>query len=144
MAEDQAELLTELALKRLSDRYAQAVDAGDGEQFASLFTPDGVVEAPRGRFAGNEALRGVPPMMRERYLKTFHAVFSPVYDVTGDTASGQLCCLARHYLRDLTGQYLCYEMTVRYHDAYVRTPDGWRIASRKLELLGTQTFAAKE
>lgn len=144
MADDQATLLMDVALRRLSERYAYAVDSGDGDMFASLFTPDGVVESPRGKFEGLEQLRGIPAMVAGRYLKTFHAVLNQVLNAVEGGAEGETYCVARHYFRDPAGRYLCYEMTIRYQDRFARTADGWRLARRALVVVGTHTYEAQE
>lgn len=144
MADDQATLLMDVALRRLSERYAYAVDIGDGDMLAALFTPDGVVDAPRGRFEGIEQLRGIPAMVAKRYLKTFHAVLNQVLEPVEGGAEGETYCIARHYFRDPAGRYLCYEMTIRYQDRFARTADGWRLSRRELVIVGTHTYEAQE
>lgn len=130
-----------LALRRLAELYALGVDTNDGDLFAAQFAGDGVLEAPRGRFAGREALRGVPAMMRKRYDRTFHAVFNQAATVTGDEARAQTYCIARHFYRDATGHPVCYEMTIRYQDHFIRSEAGWRFARRALIVDGAHRFA---
>jgi hypothetical protein len=126
------ELLEAAALRRLAERYAVAVDRGDGALFAAQFTAAGELIAPRGRFAGREELARVPVMMRDLYLRTFHAVLTqaPVFD--GDRAVAETYCIARHYYRDRAERLMCYEMTIRYQDAFERTSGEWLIARREL------------
>lgn len=133
-----------LALRRLADRYAVAVDRGDGEMFAAQFTTGGELLAPRGRFAGRAALAAVPGMMRELYLRTFHAVLTQAAEVAGDRASGETYCLARHFYRDGQGQPLCYEMTIRYQDAFARADGEWLFARRELIVDAACRFAIEE
>ena len=104
MTHESDELLTALALRRLVERYALAVDTGDGALFAQQFTADGVLDAPRGRFVGHDALRTVLPMMRERYAKTFHAVLNFVPTISGDTAAAETYAIALHFFRDEIGR----------------------------------------
>lgn len=144
MADDQAALLMAIALRRVSERYAYAVDVGDGDLLVAQFTPDGIVESPRGKFEGHEQLRGIPAMVAGRYLKTFHAVLNQMVDPIEGGAEGETYCIARHYFRDPAGRYLCYEMTIRYQDRFARTSDGWKLARRSLTVVGTHTYEAQE
>jgi len=134
-------LLDLVALRLVAESYAMAVDRGDGALFAAQFTPEGVLEAPRGRFKGAEALSGVPAMMKRLYDRTHHAVVGlvPVFD--GDQAEAETYTLARHFYRpDPGGPEFCYEMTVRYEDRFRRTDAGWRLARRRLVLVGDMTM----
>lgn len=49
----------ELAIQRTIVRYGPAVDAGDGEGAASVFTPDGVYDVDVGRMEGRAAVRAM-------------------------------------------------------------------------------------
>lgn len=144
MADDSAALLMAVALRHVSERYAYAVDSGDGDLLAAQFTNDGVVESPRGRFEGHDQLRGIPTMVASRYLKTFHAVLNQMVEPIEGGAEGETYCIARHYSRDPAGRYLCYEMTIRYLDRFARTSDGWKLAHRALTVVGTNTYEAQE
>ena len=134
------ELFATCEMRALAERYAMAVDRGDGALFAAQFTEDGVLEAPRGRFVGRAAIATVPPMMAKRYDRTHHAVVGlvPVFD--GDMATAQTYTLARHYYRDGSGAELCYEMTVRYDDRFTRVDGRWLLSRRVLVLVGDATF----
>lgn len=144
MADDRGALLTEIAIRRVSERYAHAVDSGDGALLAAQFTADGMIVSPHGTFEGPEQIRGIPAMLKERYLKTFHAVLNQVMKPAEGGAEGETYCIARHYFRDPAGRYLCYEMTIRYQDRFARTADGWRLAQRELAVVATHTYEAQE
>ena len=138
------DLLDALATRRLAERYAVAVDRGDGALFAAQFTADGVLEAPRGSFAGREALSGVPPMMRGLYRRTWHGVLGQAVDFAGDGGEGETCCIARHFYDDRDGRPACYEMTIRYADRFVRRDGLWLIAHRRLIVDHTHRFAVDD
>jgi hypothetical protein len=134
------DLLAVTAMRLTADRYAMAVDRGDGALFAAQFTPDGSLDAPRGRFVGREQLSGVPPMVKGLYERTHHAVVGLVPEIEGAEASVQTYTHARHYYRDKSGIEHCYEMTVRYDDRF-RLMDGrWLISSRQFVLVGDTTY----
>lgn len=134
------ELLATLELRTVADRYAMAVDRGDGERFADQFTPDGVLEAPRGVFRGRDQLAGVPAMMKRLYLRTQHGVLAMVPAFDGDRAAVETSGLARHYYQGPDDTEYCYEMAIRYEDAFRRTDEGWRLEGRKLVLVGDATY----
>lgn len=132
-------LLAAFALRMVADRYAMAVDRGDGALFAAQFTPDGVLEAPRGRFVGHDELATVPAMMKRFYDRTHHGVVAMVPEFDGDEAAAETYTYARHYYRDDAGAEHCYEMTVRYEDAFRKVDDAWLLARRNLVLVGDAT-----
>jgi hypothetical protein len=135
------DLLDALATRRLAERYAVAVDRGDGALLAAQFTPDGVLEAPRGRFEGRAALAGVAPMMRGLYRRTWHGVLGQAVDFAGDTGEGETYAIARHFYDDRDGRPDCYEMTIRYADWFVRRDGAWLILLRRLLVDATHRFA---
>lgn len=130
------ELLAAFALRQIADRYAMAVDRGDGALFAAQFTDDGVLEAPRGRFVGSAQLATVPPMMKGIYDRTHHGVVGMVPIFKGGEAIAETYCYARHYYRDDADVEYCYEMTVRYDDRFRQADGAWRLAHRVLVLIG--------
>jgi len=137
------ELLATLAMRRTAENYAFAVDQVDGERFAAQFIKDGVLVAPLGNIVGRKALSEVPRRVAERYARTWHAVFNLVPVIKGDTARAETYGIARHFMRDSSGRPLCYEMTIRYADQFVRTDGGWLLAERKLQLDATHTFSVE-
>jgi hypothetical protein len=134
------DLLAVTAMRLTADRYAMAVDRGDGALFAAQFTPDGTLDAPRGRFVGREELAGVPPMVRRLYERTHHAVVGLVPEIDGGEAAAQTYTHARHYYRDKAGIEHCYEMTVRYEDRFRETEGRWLLSSRLFVLVGDATY----
>jgi SnoaL-like domain len=134
------ELAVGFELRAVAERYAMAVDRGDGEMFAAQFTENGILEAPRGRYEGRPALATVPPMMTSLYDRTFHAVVGQVPVFHGEIVEAQTYTLARHYYRDSSGAEFCYEMTVRYEDRFEREDGRWLLASRVLTLIGEAVF----
>lgn len=137
-------LADRLAIRQLVDDYARAVDQPDGERAAALFVPDGVLRIFE---------RGTPEPVRERvgrsdiatamngltrYDTTMHVVANHYADIDGDTATGETYCLA-HHVRDVEGQGpMDYVMAIRYLDAYRRSDEGWRLATRELQVEFTE------
>lgn len=122
------------ALRLLVEQYARGADSRDAELFADVFTDDAVLVTNRGEISGRDELITVAPRLG-RYEVTMHFVGN--HDVVfdgADEATGTVLCKAEHIYSTADGRR-DYVMNIRYHDAYVRTPDGWRIRHRRLELL---------
>ena len=98
-----------------------------------MFTADGVLVGATSRYEGAAELATVPAKLG-RYLRTMHVVANHVVDLDGDRATGETTCVAHHlHDEDATGER-DRVLYLRYHDAFVRTGDGWRIAERRLEV----------
>src|SRR5665213_1283168 len=90
-------------LRALADTYAHGVDRNDRATFLSAFHPDARLTVfmntddaePRSLRQGHESLGGIPELLT-RYDKTFHFVGNHRYVLNGDTASGEVYCLAHH------------------------------------------------
>jgi uncharacterized protein (TIGR02246 family) len=129
-----------LAIRTLCERYAFAVDAGDGSAFVSLFTPDGHLVSNYGggdwHFHGREQLAQVPVGAKGIAPTTMHFIGNHLAEVDGDTATGVTYCIANHLREDRSNLV----QMVRYVDQYSRGSDGeWLIADRRVEILWTES-----
>jgi uncharacterized protein (TIGR02246 family) len=126
-----------IAIQRLMYRYARCADQKDYAGFAEVFCEDAVFD-----FSGREVTprSAIEAMMHvlDKYARTQHQVHNTLYEVEGDTATGETYCLAAHLL-DQDGRVLKIDMGIIYEDRLRRTAAGWRIALRKFQLLWTQT-----
>ena len=117
----------------LAARYARAVDTRDFAALAEVFTPDAVLDTGRAQRAGvaaiTEAMQGLL-----RYEATTHVLGQQVIDHSDEGATGVTYCTAHHLTVD-GDRRTDKVMHIHYHDRFVRTTDGWRIASRRLDLL---------
>jgi hypothetical protein len=142
----------DVALRRLLDRqeivdlvhaYCRNVDLVRPAEIAALFTDDCVVdygpglgEPTRGAAELEERLgRGLP-----RFAATSHHVsnIQVDFDESGDTATGCTYLYAWH--RYPGGSAPDAHLWAQYHDRFVRTPAGWRIAERTLKVAGQEAF----
>lgn len=126
-------------LNQLAYRYAYAVDKCDTQLFLSVFTPDGRVRAynpgetePFNDVRGHEQLAGITEMMRTMFVGTMHSMMNPMVDVDGDTATGNVLCVARHTKKDSDEVLI---ITIRYEDSFVRQDGEWKISDRHIRFL---------
>ena len=136
MSTTHEEIADLLALRALVDRYASAVDARDADGFAGLFTAGGSLAVyetedaePVVEYRGHDALRSVMDLLRN-FSTTFHLMANHTCAVAGDEATGEVYCMAHHIIEGADGGETDLVMYIRYRDAYVRAPEGWRFARR--------------
>jgi hypothetical protein len=133
----------EAALRRLVYNYARCADTRNGDGFAALFAPGGVLEGPGFRRATPEELRGVPPSMTPLFLKTYHTVLNTIFEFTDDRATGVIYSVANHLTALSEGKYNNLVMYITYHDRYVRTGNDWKFEYRRCDLEFTQNHTAE-
>jgi hypothetical protein len=125
-----------LALRHLVDSYAIGCDRRDIGMLTACFTDGGTntvhwLDRDPTTMTAPADLERIPTGLA-RYDQTFHFVGNHRVTLEGDAARGDAYCVAHH----LTGKS-DFVMHIRYEDTYVRTADGWRIATRDLRLLWT-------
>jgi hypothetical protein len=122
-----------LAIANLKAAYCRLLDTKDWEGWGQLFTDDFVQDvSPSGGgvFHGREAAVAATRASIEA-AKTAHQVHFPEITIDGDQASAIWPLQDRLIWED--GRSLT--AYGHYHERYVRTPDGWRIAEQKLTRL---------
>jgi ketosteroid isomerase-like protein len=130
-------------LRALVDAYAVAVDERDADAFAALFTDDALLVvadadgSERARYDGRAAIAAIPSAL-QRFDRTFHAVTTHHCTGDGDQVHGVTYCEAHH----LDGES-DWVMHIRYDDDYVRSPEGWRFATRTVRRLWTEQREAR-
>jgi SnoaL-like domain len=128
MAADIGDRLTavedRLAISELRARYCHYLDDGRWTDLVNLFTPDAY-------FHGHGLAQGHEEMLR--YFSNdkggieaaWHRVLTEMTDLDGDRATG-----LSHWDCPAVVDGVPTLMAGRYHDEYVRTPEGWRISRR--------------
>lgn len=132
-----------VALRDLVEAYARCADRIDGEGLASLFLPEGVLrivrrgveEEPAQRIGREEIATAIKRL--DRYVATMHFVGNHYVTVDGDTATGEVYCVAHHLVGE-SGSQIDHVMIIRYQDQYQREADGWKIAVRELRVDWTE------
>ena len=126
-------------LVALVERYAQLVDARRFDALDTVFTVDAVLETGNGRRDGLDAIQAAMAGLH-RYDRTEHRVVTPWIETDGDGGIGRVDATAHHwFVADGTARDR--QMTIVYHDRYRRTPAGWRIRTRRLEITGDVEIA---
>jgi len=130
-----------LAIRRLVDTYAQAVDRRDTDGVAALFSPEGRLVSHFGPSAlgspiirtGRDQIAAALVEGLARYRATTHVVGGQVLEIDGDRASGETTCLA-HHVYERQGQQRLLVLAVRYRDELERGGGAWYFAERQLRL----------
>ncbi|ORB58354.1 hypothetical protein BST43_10000 [Mycobacteroides saopaulense] len=127
-----------LAIQDLVARYASAADRRDVDALVALFSADAELVRPpallrRGDAAalqGREAIADSIVTALKPLHATYHLIGQQTAEVDGDTAGGEVYCMAHHiYLRG--DEYRDNTMAVRYLDDYERRPAGWVFTRRE-------------
>ena len=129
-------------------RYALGQDSHQGddsnvlEQWDEIFTPDAITDyssagAPPcsyrdlARWMRGEA--GSPGRMSS-YANWQHMLSLPVVNIAGDTATARTDFLATHRAGRGEAPPYHFNASGAFHDGLIRTPQGWRISHRRLEV----------
>ena len=132
MANTSSGIAERVEIEALRAEFTDAVMMRDYDRLASLFTADGALRIPDipVDLVGPPAIRAwgaqVPEVV-DYLVQTAHP--GPIR-LDGDTASGRVYIEELVSSRDgRSGQNFAI-----YHDAYQRTPDGWRFTERVYEI----------
>lgn len=151
--EDRVQILD---LLQIEGEYCRSWDFGTGEEWASLYTEDGVFEMrgaasvaplPGGqdvKIVGRQALAEFHAAFKEGW-SFLHQMHLPSCRITGDAAEAIVLFDCPIKASDSTGRVAMWREMGTYRVSYRRTPQGWRIARRIEEavLRDSQTFFGK-
>lgn len=138
------ELLDRQAIVDTLARYCERVDEYDLDGMADTFCDDAVTDYGPGRgglVVGRVAIRARIAQGQATFRRTSHQLGQSRVQLRGDEADAVTYVTAWHEWRDDGRQEA---LRLRYVDVLRRTPDGWRIAARKVEALGVEGFAGVE
>lgn len=135
-------------LNQLAFRYAAGVDRCDTQLFTSCFTDEARLrgyeagsETPFVDLSGHAQLALIPETMRGQYRSTTHMMTNHFVEIDGDTATGEVLCMARHCLPDGSASL---NVVIRYFDCYARTERGWRIEAREIRFQWSEKHEAAD
>jgi ketosteroid isomerase-like protein len=130
------------AITEVCYRYGIALDARDWGALRSCFTHDAI-----GHYGGPEVRAGyeqIEAMCRDALAPlsaSQHLIGNVLVELHGDEAES-VCYLQAQHVRPATDGGDQFIFAGRYTDHFVRTPDGWRIAIRRLDPMWTAGNAA--
>jgi hypothetical protein len=156
----------ERGLQALSTSYAAAADSRDGDRFAALFVEDGELVVPNYPVdlgpvltrSGRERLRLIPQAL-QHYRHTFHQVTNHEFVIDGDSANGDVLCVAHHLTaadssgspppvagtaaegsversveRSVEAEGTDFIWYIRYRDEYRKVDGDWKFRRRSIHL----------
>jgi hypothetical protein len=140
---DDALFKDEWELRRLTLRYAQAMDRKQPDVLEQIFTEDGEIESAFRAQRGIQEILGIPEMLKSMYAGTMHTVHNQTVTVTGDTAEGETYCVAYHLKHPKDGKHMRFDYGIKYQDKFRRVNGAWRFTRRYLQIEWTQLSDVK-
>lgn len=131
-APDLQAIADRLEIQDLISRYPVHVDNRDLDALDELFTPDARLDftsfgGPNGGLAAVKEFLGAT---LPAFASTQHMMGLPAITLTADIATAKTSCHNPMVMELPDGKRRAWLIGLWYDDEYVRTPDGWRIASR--------------
>ncbi len=126
------------AMVDVTVRYCWAIDQGDWDDLARVFTEDATAD-----YGYMPRIQGLPAIQQlvERVLTPLdgsqHMVSNHQFERRGEEVHSRCYFQAQHTRQGLEGG-TNYIVAGIYRDAWADTPAGWRIRSRALEVLWTE------
>ena len=125
-----------LDIQRATHLYARGLDRFDPQEAVSAFTDDAVWDATAvglERFEGREAILGFFERDAAAIADQFHVITNHVVDFPddGETATGTNYVFSEGH----TNSGAAFKAIALNEDTYRRTPEGWRIAGRRISAL---------
>jgi uncharacterized protein (TIGR02246 family) len=128
--EDQVRRLEDqVAIHRLINTWGPAVDTGQAEAAAALFSEDAVLQSDMSHLTGRPAIADMVRSDGQQALidqGSAHIPAFPVVDIDGDAA--RAIGYSRVYLHTDEG-YEVWRVSANYWE-FTRTDDGWRVRRR--------------
>jgi uncharacterized protein (TIGR02246 family) len=118
-------------IRNLLVRYGLCLDAKDFEGYASLFTEDGVLDAPLGTTAGRDNITQMLNGVLGPINPGFHLYCNPLIEVHGDTATSTSRFT---YVQSIEGQLPEVRMVGHYDDELRKEDGRWKFARRKITI----------
>ena len=126
-------LLDRAELADLTALYALIVDQRDFARFDEVFTADALLDTGRGERRGlaeiTDAMAGLL-----RFEATSHILGQQLLSMSDNGEIQGVTYCEAHHLRVDGDERIDHVMHIHYHDRFVPTPGGWRIAYRRLSV----------
>lgn len=122
-----------LEIEDLITDYAAAIDSGEIDKLDAIFTPDAFID-----YSAMGGAKGSYPEVKvflakalKGFRNTQHLIGNFEIRLDGDKATGKIMCFNPMELE--TGDKPAipvFFLGLWYHDEYIKTSEGWRIARR--------------
>lgn len=125
-----------IEIDELLARYARALDYKNFGELDLIFTPDATFDAGGlGAPTGPAAIQSMIEGTIGHLDATQHLVGKSVMEFAedGDSAEVRTYLISQHIRESAPGPVKHYFLGGEYFDRVVRTPEGWRIAYRRLD-----------
>jgi SnoaL-like domain len=138
---DLKQLTDRVEIEELLVRYSRALDLRQFGELEGIFTPDAEFDAgglghPHGAAAIREMIEGTLTGLDA----TQHLLGKSIveFGADGDSAEVRTYLISQHIREAAPGPVKHYFLGGEYADRVVRTPEGWRIAYRRLDRMWKQ------
>ena len=141
MTLDIQQISDRIEIDELLARYARALDYRNFDALEGIFTADATFDAGSlGSPSGPAAIRAMIEGTIGHLDATQHLVGKSVMEFSsdGDEAEVRTYLISQHIRESAPGPVKHYFLGGEYFDRVVRTPEGWRIAYRRLDRLWKQ------
>ena len=129
--------LDQLEIRNLISRYCWALDKNDEELFHQVFAPDATADLGGVHCVGIDAILARIRQALGHLDASQHITGSQEISLCGDTAKSRAYLFAQH-VRKAAPAGPHYVVAGEYVDDLVRTPHGWRIQYRTLNVIWTE------
>ncbi|MGW4244562.1 nuclear transport factor 2 family protein [Nocardia sp. NPDC004722] len=127
------DLADKFEITELVNRLGRALDEGDWDELAAIYTPDATAQTPGGLAVGRPALVAQASRNHSPDKRVQHVISGILVDLDGDTArvrANLLAVFAWGPAQDPTlGSQPRLTLGEIYRFEAVRTPEGWQLAS---------------
>lgn len=135
---DLQEISDRIEIQELLVRYSIAIDSKRFDDLLPLFTEDaecdyGSLGSPR----GPAAIAGLISSTLAGLDATQHLVGNSIVEIDGDSAAVRTYLISQHIRASAPGAKH-YFIGGEYVDTVVRTPDGWRFRTRRLDRMWSE------
>ena len=141
MASDLQAISDRIEIEELLVRYSRALDYRTFGDLEGIFTADATFDAGGlGAPTGPAAIRAMIEGTIGHLDATQHLVGKSIIEFAegGDAAEVRTYLISQHIRESTPGPVKHYFLGGEYYDRVVRTPDGWRIAYRRLDRMWKQ------
>ena len=123
-----------LEICQIEGAYSRAYDGAKGDEWAALFTEDGIYQGRQLAGMGEQNFvqgrKALSEFCASSPVNCIHYLNMPDIKIDGDDATGRANFTFRAFGTDDFGRVSSTEVQGYYDIAYRRTPEGWRIRRR--------------